>query len=476
MANPFRFLIRGFNHDTAEDLNKGSLMVEKIDNELTDNMRALRLVATMSDHMLSRGMAVSDVVYHALGVTSTYCSRKVHIDINHTILTVSQDRGIDREPLTIVRAITIRSTDYYIVQALEELARNIRTGTVRLKDAETELDAIITRKPLYKPWVAHVAGGGISAGVVMLYSPKPLMWLIGLAMGTLVSITIAQMAKKGIPAFYTQALASVVIVVIAAITAIIAESALPLLDGATPTLIVISGIVMLVAGMTIVSAFQDAIDEYYVTATARLLKVIMMTGGIVVGVVVGLYVATRLGVQLSATPDRLNLSSLSYQYAGAIILAASFALSNHARITGVIVAGAVGFLSLYSTLLMTSAGVGVIPASGVAAMIVGFLAALLFRVFKVPATAIISAGIIPLVPGITLYSALIYIAQSMPNTADFDNGIALLTRAFLIAIAIAAGATFGNLLGRPAQIRRVRLENVLPHWRIGRRKPWTPKQ
>ena len=74
------------------------------------------------------------------------------------------------------------------------------------------------------------------------------------------------------------------------------------------TLLVIGGIVLLVAGMMIVGAFQDAIDEYYMTANARLLKVMMSTGGIIIGVVIGLHIATRFGVTFPATPDRLTLA------------------------------------------------------------------------------------------------------------------------------------------------------------------------
>ena len=94
----------------------------------------------------------------------------------------------------------------------------------------------------------------------------------------------------------------------------------------------------------------------------------------------------------------------------------------------------------------------------------------MFRVFNIPGLVTMSAGIIPLVPGLTLYSALTYIAQSTPNTTEFDTGVALLLRALLIAIVIAAGATFGNLIGRPARIRSIKLENILPHWRLGRRR------
>ena len=72
----------------TEEIEDEAILLEKIDVDLTDNMRALRLVATMSDQLLSRGMAAGDVVHLALGVTTTYCSRRVHIDISHTILTV----------------------------------------------------------------------------------------------------------------------------------------------------------------------------------------------------------------------------------------------------------------------------------------------------------------------------------------------------------------------------------------------------
>lgn len=470
MRNPFSFLIRGFRREQVESLTNGSLVIQKIDGELTDNMRALRLVATLCDQMLSRGMPASDVVYLGLGVTTTYCSRKVHIDISHTILTISQDRGIDREPLTLVRTVASRGSDYHTLQLLEDLAQSARAGEISLDDAEHSLDSIVARKPIYPHFVIHLAGGGISTGVVMLYSSSPLMWLIALVMGTLISMAIGRMNKMGLPAFYIQSLSGLIIILIAAASSLLAMTTVPFLAEVNPTLVIISGIVMLVAGMMIASAFQDALDEYYVTATARLLKVVMMTGGIVLGTTVGLYIATRLGVHLAATPNHLTLAGISYQYAGAAVLAASFALGNYARPIAIICSGLVGFLSLYVTLVLTSLDVGLIAASGVAAMVVGLAASILSRSLRIPTIAIMSAGIIPLVPGLTLYSALHYISQSAPNTADFDTGIALLLRALLIAVVVAAGVTFGSLLGRSARTRHVRLTNRLPHRHLGRRK------
>jgi len=438
--------------------SKHSLIIHKIDDELTDNMRALRLVATLCDQLLSRGMPASDVVYLGLEVTSAYCSRKVHIDISHTILTISQDRGIDREPLTLVRTVTSRGSDYHTLQLLEDLARSAGK------------EDIISRKRIYPPIVIHLAGGGISAGVVMLYSHNPFMWLIALLMGTMISLVIGRMTKMGLPSFYVQSLSGLIIILIAAATSLLAMTTIPVLAEVNPTLVIISGIVMLVAGMMIASAFQDALDEYYVTAMAHLLKVIMMTGGIVIGTTVGLYIATRLGVHLAATPNHLSLADINYQYAGAAVLAASFALGNYARPIAIISAGLVGFLSLYVTLVLMSFDLGQIAASGVAAMVVGIAASLLSRLLKIPTIAIMSAGIIPLVPGLTLYSALHYISQSAPNTSDFDTGVAFLMRALLIAVVVAAGVTFGALMGRPARKRHAHLANRLPHRHLGRRR------
>lgn len=471
MFKPILQFVRKSLHRHVDELREEALLIEKLGAGLTDNMRALRLVATISDQLLSRGMAASDVVYLALGITSTYCSRKVHIDISHTILTLSQDRGIDREPLTLVRTISHKGTDYHTVQLLEELSQEIKDGHVPLDQAEHRLDKIVAQARLRKPWVVHASAGGVSAGVVMLYSDNPVVWFIAMTMGTLINIVLYRLAKLGMPSFYAQAVAGLIITLIAACASLFAASeAVPFLSEVHPTLIIIAGVVLLVAGMMIVGAFQDAIDEYYLTAAARLLKVAMMTGGIVLGVTIGLYFATRMGVQLAATPERLSLADLNYQYIGAAILAASFALGNHTRIISVIAAGLVGFLSLYTVLVLTSVGIGVIPASGIAAAIVGLSATVLLRLFHIPTIAIISAGIVPLVPGLTLYGALTHIAQAAPNSPEFDMGVALLLRAVLIAVAIAAGATLGNLIGRPARRRLIHRQNRLPLRRLSLRR------
>ena len=60
--------------------------LEKIDESLTPNMRALRLAMSISDQLLAQGVSASDVVHMALGVTNTYCKRRAHLDVSSTMI------------------------------------------------------------------------------------------------------------------------------------------------------------------------------------------------------------------------------------------------------------------------------------------------------------------------------------------------------------------------------------------------------
>lgn len=421
--------------------------LEKIDESLTPNMRALRLAMSISDNLLSQGVAASDVVHMALGVTDTYCKRRAHLDVSSTLITISQDRGDDREPLTIIRTIVLRDANYRSIQAIQSLALDVRNKHIKLAEAEKRLDEILNNPQKSPRWVIYAAGGMVSAGAIILYSGNPVMVLLAFLVGALATGMLKWMGDLGMSTFYSQVVAALVITITASIAAWLSTT---YGLGINATLIVISGIVLLVAGMMIVGAFQDAIDEYYITANARLLKVAMATGGIVVGVLVGLYVATFLGVSFPTTPDKLSMAiTPQFQYFGALIMAAAFVARYHAPILGVVISGGVGMLGLFISRFIVDEGFGVVIASGIAAAVVGLMATFMSRLWKFPSMAIISAGIVPLVPGLSLYNGLMGIIQNSPSEPEFMYALAILARALVIGLAIAAGATLGNMTGRP---------------------------
>lgn len=439
----------------------------KLGETLSPNMRALRLTISITDVLFSMGVAASDVVSMGLDVVETYCRRKVQLDVSSTVIILSQDRGNDREPLTLVRAATARNTNNMTIQLIQELVRRIVREDLPIDEAEKQFDEILENPVRHNTLVTTVASGMISAGVAILYTGSPIIIASSLIIGASVAFILRILSRKRLPAFYLQVMASIVITLLAAgVTWLGNDGGVALFSGVNPTLIVIGGIIMLVAGLTIVGAVQDAIDEYYVTAGAKILKVIMMTIGIVTGVLIGLYLARIMSIDITVTPERMTLRQVSWQFIGAIIIAAGFALSNHSRLIGVTFAGILGGISWYVYLLFMAITLSPIAASGVAALVVGSLATILSRVWRVPSMAMIAAGVIPLVPGLTLYNGLMQIVNAQTQSWILNEGMSTLFTALLIALAVAAGASFGTIIGRPLRRTFVRYRNRLPRQKL----------
>lgn len=442
--------------------------LEKIDESLTPNMRALRLAMTIAEHLLSMGVTASDVVHMSLGITNTYCKRRVHMDVSSTLIMLSQDRGIDREPLTLMRTITLTDANYQLVQALQALALEIRDAYLPLNQAEQRVDEILSQPRRHNRWLIYSAGGVVSAGVVVLYDGSPSVIALSFLLGFLATGFLRWLGRLGVSTFYSQIITAVIITLAAA--AVAWAGALMGIE-VNATLLVIGGIVLLVAGMMIVGAFQDAIDEYYVTANARLLKVMMSTGGIVVGVTGGLYIATRFGMNFPTTPDRLTLADAQLQYVGALLIAAAFATRNHANLFGTIISGGVGMFGWWISRLMVSFNLGIVLSSGIAAATIGLMATQVSRFWRFPSVAIVAAGIVPLVPGLSLYNGLMGTIMHPPSDPHFMIALVVLARAVMIGLAVATGASLGNLIGRPLRRRMINFYNRLPRRNLNSRRP-----
>jgi len=447
---------------TNEAVDETGEPIEKIGETLSPNLRALRLGMRFSDVLLSMGVAASDVVTYALDITETYCKRAVHIDISSNQIIFSQDRGIDREPLTLMRSMTPRDTNYMVVQQLQELARHIKSGYLPLEQAEKHYEKIRDQHATRPSWSRTVANALVSTGVVMLFSYSWALIGITFVLACIVDRLVYYLSKNHVPRFFGQAAAATLITLVAAGAAWIGqESSSSIVSHTDPTLIVVGGIVMLVAGMTIFSAIQDAIDEFYLTATARIFKVGMMTTGIVVGILFGMYIAQRIGWPISVSDQSIPLGPVSFQLIGAIIISTGWAYYTQAHARAILASAVIGG-SAWMIYLFAVDGwqLNDIVGNGIAALFVGFLATIISRAGRMPAVAIITAGVVPLVPGLMLYRGLMQIINNPPGTPHFEASIGTLFAAVGIGFAIAAGATLGAFLAKPLRDRLVFVRNL----------------
>lgn len=426
-------------------------LIEKFGEEgLTPNMRALRMATTMADQLLSMGVSANSVVSKVLDVTDTYCERPVHIDISANVIMVSQLRGIEREPLTLIRPVTMREVNYMTIQSIQNLIHDISRGRHTLDEAEALLEPILESPRRFPWWLIMLGNASIVAGVTLMYTDSWRAILTTFCIGIMIDRLLATLARYAIPAFYRQAVAALFITLIAACINAFAAHGVTFFADMNPTLLVVGGVVMLVAGLVVVGAIQDAIDEYYVTANARLTKVTMLTIGIVVGIVAGLYVARKLGIGIAVSADPLGLSAFHLQVIGAGIAAAGYALASQTRrrvVVGVGLIGAIGLVLMsYFSLRL---GISTVPASGIAALFIGLTAAFISRFWRTPSVGIISGAIVPLVPGLMLYNGLMQLVRYPPGDPQFLTAIGTLFTAIAVALTIAAGASLGSMIGRP---------------------------
>ncbi len=448
--------------DESERLSQLPL-IEKFGENLTPNMRALRLSMTMADQLLSMGVSANSVVSKVLDVTETYCKRPVHIDISSNVVMLSQLRGIEREPLTLIRPVTLRDTNYRTIQAIQRLIYEIRQGNHTLTNAEEMLKHILEQPKQYPWWVITFANASLVAGVTLMYTTSLRAIVTTFCIGILIDRLLALLTRYGIPAFFRQVVAAMTITLVAAAIHAAGKAGMTFFADINPTLLVVGGVVMLVAGLVIVGAIQDAIEEYYVSANARLTKVIMLTVGIVVGILIALYTARKLGIGIAVSPDPLVANVLYYQVLGAVIASAGYSLARHTRLLAVIGVGAVGGIGVAVVSYVTNFfDISAIPAAGLAAATIGLAAAFISRFWHTPSVGVISGAIVPLVPGLMLYSGLMQLINYPPSDPLFSKALGTLFAAVAVALTIAAGASLGGMIGRPLHQKLAYTRNATP--------------
>ncbi|MGD8148610.1 threonine/serine ThrE exporter family protein [Ornithinimicrobium sp. Y1694] len=410
------------------------------------------LALRVGEAMLSTGASASDCVATVLRLVDAYGIRSAHVDITFTSISVSIHRGLHEDPLSVMRVVPGRSLDYTRLEGVQRLVDDV----VESARGEHVLDVDAARRRLmnvlsaphpYRRWVVTLGAACMGVGIVMLFGAGPVIWLLAALSATVVDRVQRLLYRAGVAAFFTQAISAAVPALIALLLLWGEQQGGLSLPGVTyPSLVVISGIVILLAGLGLLGATQDALDGYYVTAGARGLEVVLMTLGIAVGVAVVMAVANGLGVSMEVGDALARGSNPFTNGVGAVLVALGFCLTTYAGLRTILLST---LTAISAWLVFTSAGLlGLdgVGASALAAAPVGALAYAVHRRLRVPELAVATASIVPLLPGLAVYRAINLILLDNPAVV----GIAVLAfvTALSTGLALAAGLSVGGYLAR----------------------------
>ncbi|CAM3309632.1 threonine/serine exporter ThrE family protein [Occultella aeris] len=403
----------------------------------------LDLVLRTGEVMIATGAPVADTTAVMLRLAAAYGVTNCQVDITFISITASIDR--DDDPVTKVRVINVRTSDYSRLTDVTQLVDEAGAGNLSLEAAHERMNVILTSPHPYRRSVVTVALGMMAAGVAVLLGGGLPVAAVAAATTMVIDRSLRFLRNRGLPYLFQQALGAG----IATLVALLMLWGKPYLDISDqmlpPSLVVASGIVVLLAGLSLVGAAQDAISGFPLTAAARSYEVVLYTVGIVIGIGFVLDVGRRFGVPLSISDVTGVATALPLQIACGAVIAGAWSVASYTRMRTVPVVMGVGALASASYAVFLALGMGPAGSSFGAALVVGLLSALVQRSMRTPSMVIAVCGITPLLPGLAIYAAMFEFVDS----GDVITGAVRLIAALSIGLALAAGVTLGEFIGTP---------------------------
>lgn len=271
----------------------------------TDHLALITFAARVGARALVSGASAAETTGMILRL-AWGCGVPCQVDVTFTSITVSISESVDSGPLTVMRTVPQLDRDYAQLGELERLVAQVTEGRMTLAHAEEELDHFTRHRMQYRTWVLRVAAFGQGAGICALLGGDLREMLLAGFATLLIELTLRMLARRRATYFTGQVVAGAIPMIIGVGLMYGRTHGLPELWLLRPSLIAAAGMVTMLAGLGVVGAAQDALDGYFVTATARVGDLLMRTGGLILGVVGVLWISLQLGIPAYLTAEALR--------------------------------------------------------------------------------------------------------------------------------------------------------------------------
>ncbi|GGD27592.1 membrane protein [Microbacterium faecale] len=422
-----------------------------IDDRLAQ--RIIDLAMRVAEVMLSIGASAKEVTLAALRITNAYGLKSVHVNVTFNSVILSDHRAGSGDPITLMRVVRSAAPDHAKLQRLQGLVNDVESG-MPLDEAISDFQRIRRTPFMYSNVVMVGVQAMLGIAIALMYGAGWLTLVIVFVASLLVALTQLGLVRLRVPIFFTQAAGGLVLVAFAVCVLALASNGVDALAAVRPSVLVSSGIVMMLAGLAVVGAAQDAIDGFSLTAGGRILDIAVMTMGLVVGIIVGLEAARQLGIGLEMPREVLAFGPPLGHVAGAMLIAAAVAVLNGSGISIILVSAALGALAWAGWYVLSS--ISGVPYAGAVfggALVASFVGSVVADRLSVPSIAVTTAAMIPMVPGTSVFLGLLGFVSADADQAQFIGAFDSLFTAGMIGIALAAGATFGIMIGSPLRLR-----------------------
>ncbi|MFI5086005.1 MAG: threonine/serine exporter family protein [Actinomycetales bacterium] len=396
---------------------------------------ALRLAETMFRY----GAGAMEVETSIIAVTAALGLRTIDVDITNQSVVLNYAPK-DATPITLLRVVRSWTNNYAGLASIHELVTDIVAGGVGRDEANKRLDAVIHSPKPFPRWMVTVGTSVFAAIVVAVIGGGPWGSLTALLSNLLVSFIERTLGRWRVPDFFTTAASSIVVTGIALILALMD---VPI----SPEIVVAGGILMLLPSGRLVSAVQDAINGFPVTAAGRFLSAFLTFAAIVSGIAValafgGAFGAGKLDITAPVSGSLPVWLVLPLVFLGTLTI--GIAEQTKARL--LVVTSLVGTAGYAVVMAATALGLGDRLGPAIGAAVVGMLARWVALRMGAPQLVVAVPSILFLLTGLSIFRAM-FVITITPDQSVL--GAVGLFNALVVILAVAAGVVLGDNLARP---------------------------
>ncbi|MCE1177780.1 MAG: threonine/serine exporter family protein [Micrococcales bacterium] len=424
---------------------------------------ALDLSLRVGELMFRCGAGAPQVEASVIAVAESAGLHRLELDITNQSLVAQCSTDAGRR-ITLVRVVRSSRRDFARLTAVHDFVDSLVAGGYEPEAARRQLREI-TRAPRVWPKWGETAALSVMAGAVAaLLGGGAFSIALAILAAVIVLVTGDRLSAR-FPEFYLNAVGGAIAVFVAWLGLWAGSSGQVGFTDADFAYVVAGGIVVLLPGRTMVSAFEDVLNGFPITGSGRMFAVFMGVAGIIIGVGGGLTASLMLTElsHLSLTPpDVLELRAMNAPVVPALIgsfitgLVGSIALQSRRRL--ILPSAGLALTAMVVLLVAGKIGLGIITGTGLAGVVIGMAGRIIALRLGAPAMVLIHPATFTLLPGLAIFRGLYDMAvngRADSGALSVQTGITTLLGAMATLLAIAAGVTLGEILAAPFDHRIV---------------------
>ncbi len=401
--------------------------------------KALDFALNLAETMFRYGAGALEVETSIIAVTAAFGLDHIEVDITNQSVIINYSAK-DQTPTTVLRVVRSWTNNYAGLTAIHRLVSDIADGGVSRTEAAQRLEEITHRPKPFPRWMVTAAFGIFSAAIVAFVGGTLLGSLVGFISCILVDLVSRKLGEWRVPEFFSVATS-------AALVTLIAMLFWWLQVPITPALVVVGGILLLLPTGRLVSATQDAINGFPVTAAGRYLSAILVFAALVSGIAVALVAGAALGIpELDVFESTGNLYPWPVVAALTFVAVAMICIAEQTDVKLVVPTSLVAVAGYLLMVAAVAAGVGYRLAPALAAILIGALSRVVALRLGAPQLVVAVPAVLFLYPGLSIFRSMYMLTTESEIASDGALG---LFNALTVVLAIAAGVVLGDNLARP---------------------------